>query len=894
MKFVWDTVKSKTFFVVLLLAAFALQGVITGSFQLPEFEARVSAAPANPELPRVYLNTAYVAPTGRTIAVTAGQDFQAALNTAQPGDVITLQAGATFTGNFTLPNKSWNGTGSPWIVIRSSTADANLPPAGTRISPGYSAVMPKIVTPNSEPAIQTAAAAHHYRFIGVEFSAPSAMTYNIVSLEVRTTSVTQVPNNLIFDRCYVHGGDANNVRRGIMINSASTAVIDSYISNIHEVGADSQAICGWGGPGPFKIVNNYLEGAGENFLLGGADTQIQGLVPSDIEFRNNLVFKPLSWFAQHPTYAGRFWQVKNLFELKNAQRVLIDGNTFQNNWGAAQNGFAILYTVRNQDGGNPWAVVQDVTFTNNKVKSVGSVFNAHGRDNLHSSQLSSRFLIRNNIFEDVDGGKYNSSGQFLQILQGVTDVIVDHNTVIQTGNISICEGLPIQRYVFTNNIVKHNLYGVIGANTGPGNQTINTYFPGAVFVKNAIVGMNAAQYPTGNFAPGTLTDIGFKNAAAGEYSLATTSLYRNQGTDGMDLGCVMSGVPAPPNPPPAPAPVVSGVTATNITPNSAAITWTTNVLSDSQVEYGLTAGYGSQTPLNATLITSHVVTVSGLAANTTYNYRVKSRDAAGNLAVSGNQTFKTNAAPSPTPTPKPAPSPTPTPKPAPMPTPAPTPTPKPSPMPTPAPTPTPKPAPLPTPKPAPVPTGGTLNGAQVVDWIGMSNLAYVNGVLTKTAGCDGCISTAYSRQTINGGDGYLDVTATETHLFRRVGLMPAGKTVSLPELSYAIGLWHGVAEVRERGVYKGETRFQPGDVFRIAIEGGKVKFYKNGALFHSSAMAPSYPLMAAVSLVSSKSTIGKAVIASTPAVQAVTVAPAATLSKTPARPKAAARTTVRR
>src|SRR6185436_15270112 len=81
-------------------------------------------APGEPELPRVYLNTAFVAPAGKTIHVMAGGDVQKAINHAQPGDVITLQAGAIFTGNFKLPNKS----GSDWIVIRPSAADTALPP----------------------------------------------------------------------------------------------------------------------------------------------------------------------------------------------------------------------------------------------------------------------------------------------------------------------------------------------------------------------------------------------------------------------------------------------------------------------------------------------------------------------------------------------------------------------------------------------------------------------------------------------------------------------------------------------------------------------------------------------------------------------------------------------
>lgn len=41
--------------------------------------------------------------------VSAGGDLQAALDQAQPGDIIELEAGATFTGSFTLRNKTGAG-----------------------------------------------------------------------------------------------------------------------------------------------------------------------------------------------------------------------------------------------------------------------------------------------------------------------------------------------------------------------------------------------------------------------------------------------------------------------------------------------------------------------------------------------------------------------------------------------------------------------------------------------------------------------------------------------------------------------------------------------------------------------------------------------------------------
>ena len=88
-------------------------------------------------------------------------------------------------------------------------------------------------------------------------------------------------------------------------------------------------------------------------------------------------------------------------------------------------------------------------------------------------------------------------------------------------------------------------------------------------------------------------------------------------------------------------PAISSVSTTSLTASGTTIDWTTNEASDSQVEYGLTASYGSATTLNPTMVSSHSAPVSGLAANTLYHFRVRSRDAAGNLATSGDFTFIT-------------------------------------------------------------------------------------------------------------------------------------------------------------------------------------------------------------------------------------------------------------
>lgn len=98
-------------------------------------------------------------------------------------------------------------------------------------------------------------------------------------------------------------------------------------------------------------------------------------------------------------------------------------------------------------------------------------------------------------------------------------------------------------------------------------------------------------------------------------------------------------------PPDTTAPVLSGITAGNLSAGSAAISWTTNEPSDTQIQYGTTAAYGSTTPLNSAPTLSHSQTLTGLSASTLYHYRVLSKDAAGNLATSGDRTFTTPALP---------------------------------------------------------------------------------------------------------------------------------------------------------------------------------------------------------------------------------------------------------
>jgi hypothetical protein len=468
--------------------------------------------------------------TATPIVVAAGGSLQAALNQAQPGQVVEVQAGATFDGNFILPVKT--GTGS--ITVRTSTPDAQLP-ANTRIGLAQESLLPTLRSLNSMPALRTAAGAHGWRLIGLRFI--GADSYDIVSLgDGAQRDRTLVPSDLVLDRVIVKGDAAKGQKRGIALNSAQTQIRNSYIGGIRFVGQESQAIACWNGPGPFVIENNYIEAAAIGVLFGGAAPAIDQLVPSDIVIRRNHIMRPVSW-------RGGTWMVKNLLELKNARNVQIDGNLLENNWLRDQAGFAVVFTPR-ASGTAPWSTIEHVRFENNIVRHSGSAINVVGYDNLSPTRQLRDLVIRNNLFTDVDQGTWGGAGIFLQIGDEAADVHVEHNTVLQTGHIvSVYGGTAAAPRVstgfrFVSNIVKHNAYGIYGNAIGTGNPAIATYFPGSVIAGNVMAGGNASVYPAGNVFPTVASLMAqFENPAADNYRLVATSTLRAlaQGVPGVDV-----------------------------------------------------------------------------------------------------------------------------------------------------------------------------------------------------------------------------------------------------------------------------------------------------------------------------------------------------------------------
>lgn len=499
------------------------------------FAANVDAATL-PTLPTTF-DTTYAAPTGNVINVNAGGDLQAALNSAQLGDTIVLQAGAVFTGPFTLPNKT---SGSGWIYIQSS-AYSSLPAPGERVRLLDAINMPKIQVANigGVRALSTSVGAHHYRFVGIEIR-PVVGSYvsTLIQIGNGDTSTATMANNIVFDRCYIHGDSIAGGRRGVAMDGKYVAVIDSYVDNFWESGADSQGLWAYNTPGPLKIVNNYIMAGAENVMFGGADNVSVAFNPSDIEIRNNHFFKPLSWIGSSTQH-----QVKNLLEFKNATRVLVTGNRFENIWpgDGGQAGWAVILSPRNQDGSATWSVVKDITVTSNYFVNCAQGLRVSGHDGTNTSQQTVRVLWKNNILR-ITGLNASNTASIFGVYGDVDDLTIDHNTAFLDTSVSTKfmessrnSSEQGARFTFTNNIGATGSYGFKGDGTS-GLSTLTTYFNSYAVTNNAIVGGSAADYPSGNFYPTNIAALQMVNYLGANFRLASGSPYKNAGTDGLDLG----------------------------------------------------------------------------------------------------------------------------------------------------------------------------------------------------------------------------------------------------------------------------------------------------------------------------------------------------------------------
>jgi len=587
----FPSLRVSTFLLCLLLpVVFTAQGQIaTEKFDGPA------------ELPQIYLRSSLAdtpAP-GKTRLVKAGDDLQQALNSASCGDTLRLEAGATFTGTFHLKQKSCDD--SHWIIIRTSAPDSDLPPEGTRMTPCYAGVaslpsrpdyrceaprnaLARIVFGGGAAAgpIFLDSGANHYRLLGLEITRASTqkMVSNLIG------PMAHLPaDHLVFDRLWMHGTEQDETTRGIYLSGTRhVSVVDSYFSDFHCVArtgacTDSQAVAGGLSSlpeGPFKIVNNFMEAAGESVLFGGGPATT---TPADIEIRHNHLYKPVIWNPDHPGFVGGpgggAFIVKNHFELKNAQRVLFEGNLLENTWGGfSQTGFSILLTPKNQTPNVcPDCRVTDVTVRYNRVAHTASgmqIANALS-DTKGASAAGERISVHDIVFDDMNNSTYKGSGTFalvISVAPKLHDVALDHITAFPPAVLLGIKGIvgdpKIINFTLRNSILGAGQQEIMTTGGGPINcaskqphpaAIMDSCFQGPGFTHNVIVGSHSL-WPKGNYMLGNPSDVGFvnfNNGNGGDYHLCKAkeppsckgpSKYLKAGTDGKDVGADIDAIAA--------------------------------------------------------------------------------------------------------------------------------------------------------------------------------------------------------------------------------------------------------------------------------------------------------------------------------------------------------------
>ena len=169
------------------------------------------------------------------------------------------------------------------------------------------------------------------------------------------------------------------------------------------------------------------------------------------------------------------------------------------------------------------------------MKHTSNGINILGKDVSQPSQQGHGLRIENNLFLEIDKA-LGGDGEFVKI-SNMPDTVVDHNTVFHNGNMITVYGPQSTGFVFTNNIIKHNSYGIIGQNQGSGIPTINAYLRGAIIRRNLIVGADASIYPAENAYPARLPKVVEVDPRKGEYRSVPDVSYQRKATDGKDMGC---------------------------------------------------------------------------------------------------------------------------------------------------------------------------------------------------------------------------------------------------------------------------------------------------------------------------------------------------------------------
>ncbi|MHB1316367.1 MAG: peptidoglycan-binding protein [Minisyncoccota bacterium] len=548
-----------------------------------------------------------------------------------------------------------------------------------------------------------------YRFIGLEFVTMDSYNTPRTFFTIGGNYTTG-HSNIVVDRSYFHTHSLpkGGINSAIGLNGSRVALVDSYI-DVRTNETNSFPINITSGTGPFKVSNNYVRGAGILLFVNDNDNNVPR---SDIEVTRNTFSYNTKFLQGYPGSDGIWRDVRGLIEFKRGTRILIEGNIFDTYWSTLSGGNAIIITPRasgsNNFDNNSYQI-SDLTIRNNIFRNGSGGILLAGQDDVgyRNTKLTSRVLIDNNLFYNIDSYKWADSsygatrGQMLAVSNGAEDLVIRHNTFYNPKGTAPSflhfayapiAGLDVRDNVFW---VSSDGFGDLGirwsepvkmpngkAGYGKnGSEVLNAVglqVPDSkyIFSNNVIASsisgwtaLNKNLFPANNLWAGDLSTglsaVSFNNESGGDFGLTGSSQFKNKATDGSDPGVSMVRINSAiaggfistpeelafiPQQTDTTPPVISTISSSENN-QIVTITWNTDELSDTQVEFGITNQYGSISVLQNSQTLTHSVTLSSLTPNSVYNYRVISKDSAGNISTSVNKTFTTASVASPSSTP---------------------------------------------------------------------------------------------------------------------------------------------------------------------------------------------------------------------------------------------------
>jgi hypothetical protein len=410
---------------------------------------------------------------GSTFTVASDcSDFMTRINQARAADgnlnhEVRIPASAICVGPYDIsPKNGANANGSGYIVIRSASADTDLPPPGVRATRSWESAMPVFVNPSigdtqqstdpggcsprdcywntaatglnkyrvctatnvwtavnvtagytesttqpstcavgvywynttngsSRHSLYRCVAANRwlrldprgdggyaiannyltalkgFRFLGLRFE-PGDLSGNSVGTLLNIGNYSGMHSNVVVDRCIFYVGPSASAINALSMNGSNIALIDSYLDMRvvptlvpYNVAGGAQIINITSGTGPFKIVNNYIRGAGILLFVNDND----GAIPrDDFEVRRNTFTYNDAQRCGSPSSDGICRDVRGPMELKRGRRLWLDGNVFENYWSTLGTYPAMIITPRasgsSRFDGNAYQV-SDLTITNN-------------------------------------------------------------------------------------------------------------------------------------------------------------------------------------------------------------------------------------------------------------------------------------------------------------------------------------------------------------------------------------------------------------------------------------------------------------------------------------------------------------------------------------------------